>query len=367
MKIRYLEFDNPSIRFYHKQNPKQLDLEKLNNFDLYTLMQNQFKKMEIDSFSLKSAHLEIFRQPDTINYQQQFNSIDIFLEGFALDSTSAQNREKLFHADDLEMRVGGYQLRLEDNQHEFSADSLFVSTFTNRLGISQIKINPTNPQEFDDRTEVNIICSKLNIEDVDLKRLYYTRRLPTLKIEIIEPDVHLQYHLEQSKRVNQREESLLFEMVSDYLHGIYSNLVYIENGKLNIQNRKEQELQGYFEADFTFSLTDFTLDSTSLQRTDKFFYATNFDLDFSNYNMRLIDNLHKLEMERISISSLSQQVQIENLQLQPVPENVTLSTMQQYNRSELFNISVPQIRLNRVDLNNAFFNKKLKINQFDNH
>ncbi len=365
IKISYLEFDNPDIRFFHKENPNRLNLEKLNDFDLYTLVQNQFTKMEVDSFMLKSARLEIYRQPDTVNYQQQFRSIDIILDGFALDSTSAQNPEKLFHADDMEMRVGGYELRLEDNQHDFSADSLFVSTFTNRLGIKQIKLAPSVLQEFNSRSEINIQCRALNIENVDLKRLYYTRRLPTSKIEIIEPDVYLQYHLERKKKERQKKAGLLFEMVSDYLLGIYSNLVFIENGKLNIQNLQNQKLQGYFETDFSFSLTDFTLDSTSVQRTDKFFYATNFDLDFSDYNMRLVDDLHKLEMGRIRVSSLSQQVQIENLHLQPVPDNVTINTMQQYNRSELYNITVPKINLNGIELNNAFFNKELKIKQFE--
>jgi hypothetical protein len=365
LKISFLEFDNPEIRFYHKNNPNRLNLEELNDFDLYTLVQNQFTKMEIDSFSLRSAHLQIFRQPDTVNYQQQFGSIDINLKGFALDSTSAQNRDKLFHADDLEMRVGGYQLRLEDNQHDFSADSLFVSTFTKKLSISHIKLAPLAIKEFSSRTEVNILCRELNVEEVDLKRLYYTRRMPTSKIEIVAPDVHLQYHHERQRQAQKKEAGLLFELVTDYLNGIYSNLVYIENGKLNIQNRQNQELQGFFETDFTFSLTDFTLDSTSLQRTDKFFYATNFDLDFSNFNMRLIDDLHKLEMGRVRVSSLNQQVQIENLQLQPVPENVTMQTMRQFNRSELYNISVPKINLGGVDLNDAFFNKKLKINHFE--
>jgi hypothetical protein len=366
MKISFLQFNNPEIRFFHKENPERFNLEKLNDFNLYTLVQNQFKKMEVDSFMLSSANLEIYRQPDTINFQQQFRSIDIRLEGFALDSTSAQNRDKLFHADNLEMRVGGYQLRLEDNQHDFSADSLFVSTFTNRLGVNQIKINPANPLEFDARTEVNILCNELNIENVDLKRLYYTRRLPTSKIEIIEPEVNLQYHLERErqKHKQQRQTGLLYEIVSDYLLGVYSNLVYIENGKLSIQNRQNKKLQGYFETGFTFSLTDFTLDSTSLQRTDKFFYATNFDLDFSNYNMRLVDDLHKLEINHATISSLNQQVKIAGLQLQPVPDNVTISTMQQFNRSEIYNIRVPEIALNGVDLNNAFFDKKLKINDF---
>jgi len=152
--------------------------------------------------------------------------------------------------------------------------------------------------------------------------------------------------------------------VSDYLIGVYSNLVYIEDGELNIQNRKNQKLQGYFETNFTFTLTDFTLDSASVKKSDKFFFATNFDLEFTDYQMQLVDDLHKLAMGKVVISSMEKEVLIENLDLHPVSRNITSNTMKDYNRSELYNISVPKIKLLGVNLNNAFFNNKLKIADF---
>src|SRR5690606_33675539 len=100
---------------------------------------------------------------------------------------------------------------------------------------------------------------------------------------------------------------------------------------------------GYFETSFNFSLTDFSLDSASVERTDKFFYATNVDLLFSDYTMRLLDDFHKIEVDSVFISSLNQQVQISNLELQPVIENITKAHMKQHNRSELYHIIVPGI------------------------
>ncbi|SHJ83541.1 hypothetical protein SAMN05444280_13334 [Tangfeifania diversioriginum] len=364
LKISFLEFKNPNIRFFQKENPDRLNLEDLNRFDLYTLIQNQFTKMEVDSFQLTSARLEIFRQPDYTSYQQQFGAIDITLNGFALDSTSAQNTEKLLHSDEIEMRVSDYYLRLEDNQHDFRADSLVVSTYSDQLGAYNIKISPGIQQEMQSRTEVNIACEALNIENVNLRNLYHTRSLPTSKIEIQKPDVQLKYHIDREKQKKQEETGLLYELVTDYLEGVYSNLAYIDKGKLNIENHRNEKLEGYFETDFTFSLTDFSLDSTSRQRTDKFFFATNFDLHFSDYEMQLVDDLHKLEIGQATISSTNQHVQIENLKLQPVINNVSITTMEQYNRSELYNISIPEISLNNVRLNDAFFNKKLKIDHF---
>jgi hypothetical protein len=364
IKISYVEFKNPNIKFFRKENPKQLNLEDIDNFDLYELVQNSFKKLEVDSFFLYNAKVEIFRQPDFNNYQQQFQSVDIILNGFELDSVSARNREKLLHANDLEMSVAGYHLRLDDNEHQFKADSLFVSTFTDRLGVKKIRLQPLKQNHSAGRTEVNVECESLNIEGIVLRNLYHTKTLPSEKIEVIEPKVHLAYHLEKEKRFKQGEGGLLFELVTDYLKGVYSNLVYIENGRLDIENNLHGNLQGYFETSFNFSLTDFSLDSSSVERTDKFFYATNFDLHFSEYTMRLVDDLHKLEVDSVLISSLNQQIQINNLELQPVIENVLVEDMKRFNRSELFHVSVPAIQLTGVDLRNAFFNNKLLISNF---
>jgi len=144
-------------------------------------VQNQFSKIEVDSFYFAGAKLEIYRQPQTDHYQQQFTSIDIILHGFALDSTSAQNSEKLLHSDELEMRVADYHLRMKDNQHIFRADSLFVSTFSDQLGAKNIHISPVSSRPYESPTEVNIECETLNIEKVNLRNLYHTRTLPTSK------------------------------------------------------------------------------------------------------------------------------------------------------------------------------------------
>lgn len=364
IKIQYLEFKNPRIRFYQKENAEHLKIEDLNNFNLYTLIENQFSKIEVDSFNLDGANLEIYKQPNFNRYQQQFNSIDVKLSGFALDSTSSRNLNKLFHADDLEMTVAGYHLRLIDNEHDFRADSIYVSTKTNSLKVKHIYISPSATGAVNSRTVANIECKALEIENVNLKTLYHTRRLPTQRIEVTEPNVHLQYNTEIAKRNPQNGAGLLFQLVSAYLKGVYAEVVIIDNGKLNIENLKHNKVLGYFETGFDFNLTGFALDSTSIKSTDKFFYATDFDLEFSNYQMKLVDNLHKINVEHISFLNFERKVQIDNLHLQPVIKDATERVMQQYNRSELYNIFVPRITLWGINLRKAFFHNQLNISNF---
>ena len=364
IEVQYLEFDKPRIKFYQKKNAERLDIEDLNNFNLYTLIENQFSKVEIDSFNLSGANLEIYKQPDFSLFQQQFKSINVELTGFALDSTSSRNENKLFHADDLEMAVAGYDLRLEDNEHNFEADSLLVSTKTNSLKVKNIKISPVNEKDINIRTAANIECKALEIEDVNLKTLYHTRRMPTKRIEVTEPNVHLQYYTEIAKKHEQNGAGLLFHLVTAYLKGVYSEVVIIDNGKLDIENLEHEKVLGYFETGFDFSLSGFALDSTSIKNTDKFFYATDFDLEFSDYQMRLVDNLHKINVGHISFLNFERKVQIENLHLQPVIKDATDSVMQSFNRSELYDIFVPRITLWGINLRNAFFHNQLNMVNF---
>jgi hypothetical protein len=364
VSIQYLQFINPAIRFYQKENPKQLKIEDINNFNLYSLIENQFSKIKIDSFYFSNANIELFKQPDFEEYQQQFASVNIRLNNFLLDSVSIKNTDKLLHADDLEMEVKNYHLKLEDNQHDFRADSMFFSTYSNTLGLKNITIQPLNEINQQTRVLVNINCESLDVSEVNLKTLFHTRTLPTRKIEVIHPNVHLTYNTEIEKSEKQKEAGLLFELVSAYLRGVYSDSVLVDNGKLNIQNLNNKKVLGYFETAFQFNLTGFSLDSASVKQTDKFFYASNFDLEFDDYQMRLVDDLHKLDVDRISILSTQRKIEIQNLKLQPVNVAISAEEMKQFNRSELYNISVPLISLTGVNLRNAFFYNKLNISQF---
>ncbi|QGY42337.1 hypothetical protein GM418_01300 [Maribellus comscasis] len=362
--VEFLKFENPRIRFYQKENSQKLQIEDISNFDFYSLIDNQFTKVVVDSFYLSNADLEIYRQPDIINYQQKFESLEINLNGFELDSLSSKNPEKLLYADDLEMEVSGYHLKLEDNAHDFSAGSMFFSTYSNTLGVKEINISPADTTKKHPRIHVNIDCEAIEVSDVDLKKLYHTRTLPTREILVTKPNVNLQVHADAEKIKKTKETGLLFELITAYLRGVYSDLVTVKQGKLNIQNLTESNVKGYFETGFTFNLTGFSLDSTSIEQTDKFFYATNFDLEFSDYQMRLVDDLHKINVDQISILSFERKVEIQNLQLQPVIENADETTMSRFSRSELYNIKVPRIILWGINLRNAFFNNKLNISRF---
>ncbi len=362
--IEYLEFDDPEMFFSRKEYPKQIKIENIDNFNLYELVQNSFSFIKVDSFYLKNASLEISRQNIDTSYQQRFRQVDVHLINFLLDSLSGKDPDKIFYADDIEMAIGGYELRLDDNIHNFTADTIFVSTFTGEIGVSKVKIYP-NITNVKPPVEININCDRLSLQGVNMKEIYHAGIMPLTKIEISHPRVLLNYNTDSRKKRKKGQAGILFDLVSAYLNGVYSKVVFIDGGVLKIQSLKRNRQIGFFESDFTFSLTDFSLDSTSVKKTDQLFYATNFELDFSNYKMKLVDNLHKIQVKHIKASSHESKVTIDSLHLSPVLSHVTQKEMIKFKRSELFNISVPRITLQNSNLHEAIFSNKLSISDFN--
>ncbi|NQU87076.1 MAG: hypothetical protein HQ541_15070, partial [Mariniphaga sp.] len=362
LNISFLEFENPEITFTQKETTKKLNIDDLNSFNLYELVKNDFSIISIDSFYLNDASLRIFRNKNDTSHQQKFNDIDIHLLKFVLDSASRVNSNKLLYADDIEMKVTDYELNLEDNLHQFTADSIYVSTFNDSLEISGIKINPLNHLTKKVPILLNIDCENIILDKVDLKKVYHERIIVGSVVDIVTPNVSISSYPDSPKRNSQ--PGMLFDLVSDYLRGVYSNLIHIEGGILNYKNYTSGQISDLYEAKFKFALTDFALDSTSLVRTDKFFYATDFDLNFSDFRMFLKDNLHRLDVKNIHISNTESKVLIDSLHLYSSVADAGEEELKVFDRSQLYDIFIPKITLFNANLHKAFFQNDLNISNF---
>ena len=150
-------------------------------------------------------------------------------------------------------------------------------------------------------------------------------------------------------------------MISEYFLGVYANLISLDNGKLVVNNMYGGGKTGYIQSEINFQLTDFALDSVSSARSEKLFFASNIDLVFSNYEMQLVDHLHRMTIEKIDISSLRKRAGIENLHFYPVSHENQEALLKKYARSELYEVKIPYLFFLNTDIHQAFFNKKLTI------
>ncbi|HCR88915.1 MAG TPA: hypothetical protein DIW50_00365 [Prolixibacteraceae bacterium] len=362
IRIDSLFLDQAEIEFYSKHKSEKITLEHISNFDLYELIGADFKSVAISHFILNDARLKLFNFKNGNFLQQEMGQMKLKLENFYLDSVSINNAEKIFYSDGLSLAVNDYKITLGDNYHQLSIGKLLASTDNEFVRIYHAQVRPISEPiiKRDKKIAIQVDCDSLKIRDADLKQAFHSRKLPIGGVELYKPVTTItRYDAEQEK--TKKSSSLVYEMISDYFRGIYASLITLENGKLLVNNLSDRERTGYIQSGIDFQLTDFALDSVSTARSNKLFFASNIDLVFSDYEMKLVDQLHRMTIGKINISSSKKSASAERLHLYPVSRENTEALLRKYGNSELYEVKIPYLYFLNTDIHQAFFNKKLTI------
>ncbi len=366
IRVDSLILDKAEIEFYPRKKPQKITLEHISNFDLYELVKNDFKSISIHHFTLNNARLKLYNFRQDYYLQQEMGRLNLKLKNFYLDSVSIYNSDKIFYSDQLSISVDNYQLNLGDNLHRLEINKLSANSRDRFIRVDQAKVRPISEDILrkNKRIAINVDCDSLKIREADLKQAFHFRRLPIGRIELHRPVTTINRYDTDIERPR-KSSSLVYEMISEYFLAVYANLISIENGKLIVNNMSGGKKAGYIQSGIDFQLTDFALDSISAKKSGKLFFATNIDLVFSNYEMQLVDHLHRMTIEKIDISSSRKRAGIENLHLYPfISRENPQHLLKQYGHSELYEVKVPYLFLLNTDIHQAFFNKKLTIGNF---
>ena len=349
-----------NIRVIPKEGAPELNLRKIREFDLYQLVEGEFEQLSIKYLSMNANTLRIERLSDEKSSIQQFNNLNIRLENFQLNENSYYDPDKLLYSDELFLEIDRYYLLMNDEVHRFDAENIRASSEGAFINADKLLLKPSqNPRS--EITTVDMECDSIRLTGIDLKRLFHNREMPLQSITAYLPAVTIEQGEKQQK--DEREtSSLLYHFIGNYIRGIYADLVAFEQGKFVINTREEKQDGGVIAFDFAFRLTDFSLDSASAKRSDKLFFATNIELGFSNYRMKLADQIHKLEIGQIDVSSDRNQASIRDFRLFPDEPEKKHELLKKYGRSQIYDIKVPYLVLRNTNIHQAFFRKNLRIN-----
>lgn len=350
------------IRVKPLKDSERMNFRKLKEYDLYEVIRNDFNYIRIDNLELNANRLRFDSKNEKRVNTQEFKNIEIEAGNFELDDNSGSNPKKILYSDDFKLEIGSYTLNLDDGVHRFEAKDLMISSTDSLIKAQKLNLYPNNVA-FKLPLTVDAACDSVTLRQVNLSDLFHKREMPVARLSISKPTVTLN----QLKTVEDKhtdEQSLLYHFIGDYIRGIYANVVSIDNGHVEFNDLRNKSDKGHIEADFRFLLTDFAIDSVSARRNDKLFYANNMDLGFSNYSMKLTDQLHVLHIDNIKVSSLQQMASITNLHLYPDKKQNAEEALKRLNRSELYDIRIPSMQMRNTDIHHAFFRKKLDVNTF---
>ena len=348
------------IKFWPGQKGTKTVMKKLDDFDLYELIKDEFSSVSITNFRLENTQLMLFDSQDEKASQQELKNIGINLAGFLLDSVSGQDTSRIFYAEDIDFSASEYELTLGDNIHRLKVGKVDLSTKRKTVFLKDIQLYPrlTDQARISQRNTIDGSCDSVRLDFFEFKKAFHSKRFHFQKINIFNPEVQLTQNTVSEDKPELENTSFVYQLISVYLKGIYANQVSIQKGKFKLANKTGVLQKGDIETSIKLELSGFALDEISAKRSDRLFYARQIELSFNDYKMQLVDQLHRLTIEKFSISTRRNQASLQNLHLFPDSKENMEELLKQYNRSELYEFTIPELSFTNADFHNAFFNKK---------
>jgi hypothetical protein len=359
IKIKTLNLKQSEIRIKPAVNVNSPNLRDLRDFDLYQLFKNDFQLLTIDHLSMEDSKMHVDSRNGNDSIFQEFKTIAVHMNGFRLDSAAWTNPEKILYSDNFKLSIGSYLLKFNDRVHQFSATNIFASSSDSLIQTGNIKLIPEN-HKIKLPATVNLSCDSVRLLSVNFTRLFHHREMPLQEIAAFKPIISISQFGKPAAK-NKDHQSLLYHFIGNYIKGVYARIVAIEDGHLAIHDLQDPSDTGIIEAGINFRLTGFSIDSITALHTEKLFYATDLDLSFSDYNMKLADEIHRLQIDRVNLSSEQKLISMKNLDLFPDDRINIPKSLERMKRTELYHIKIPDLTLHNTDINRAFFSKELLI------
>ena len=347
------------IKYWPGQKKASVQSSPIEEFNLNDLIKNEFSGITVRDFRLENAQVMLFRaQTDSAN-QQELKNISLNLNDFRLDSVSQTDTSRVFYSKNIDFSASEYELTLGDNIHRIRAGNLEISTNEKLVLVKKIQIYPLSATTADQKNTIEADCDSVRLDQFNFKKAFHEKRFLFQRINIFNPEFKLIQNSTSKEKSEPEDYSFVYKLISSYIKGIYANQVIVQKGKLQLVNKTGIIQTGNIESAIKLQLSGFALDETSFRRTDRLFFANQIELDFNDYQMHLADQLHKLTIDNLSISTRKKLAKLQNLHLFPVSKENMEELLKQYSRSELYEFTIPELSLSNADFHNAFFNKKL--------
>jgi hypothetical protein len=360
--IDSLVLTGAKIKYWPGSKKGKAKLSTITEFNLYELIKAEFSSIHVRNFKLQDVQLMLYKNQMAKVNHQELKNISIDLHDFLLDSVSIKDTSRIFYSKNIDFSAGEYELTLGDNIHRIRAGQLELSTMNKSVLIKNIQLYPIQNTiaVSNQKNTIDASCDSVRLDQFNFKKAFHDERFVFQRINLFNPEVSLTQNT-IAVRDTLEDSSFIYKLISGYVKGIYSAQVLVEKGKVHLMNKTGVLQTGNIESDLRLKLLGFALDESTAKRTDRLFFANQIDLNFNNYQMQLVDQLHRLSIDNLTISTRKKQASLKNLHLTPISKENMLDLLKQYNRSELYEFTIPELTLANTDFHEAFYNKKLTV------
>jgi len=351
--------------------------KKITVAGLYTVVAGVLKTIAIDTISLSNASFEYFSGFNYRSPEMKIDHVELDLFDFFLDSLAWKDKKKILYAQDIELELKGFSLKLRDRIHTLRAQRLYFSTRRDIIRLQDGLLSPDiRKNELLDSGRINTILFKLpdlTFNHIDLKQFFNRRILVFHTLDIMDPDLKIirfrppknkDPRFRQAKDFfNEENEDVVYNLLKNYIHSIRGDSIRIRHGYGQMARNQDGIEKITASAGFDLVMKQFLIDSMHGLNQQGYFYSRDFDLDLNSVLLEPPDGRQKINIDRLHISTADSLIEAWNIKMIKAGKTPVAGSHLQKRPPRSVDFSIRKLFLTGLNHKKLFLEKILKANQ----
>lgn len=163
----------------------------------YQLIKKTFKRLYIDSISLRDISLNYINKNNAVTKQTALNHLDINISDMVIDSLSGNDPNRFYYTKSVDVTLHDYHIATPDSLYYADLKKIYFNTAQRKIILDKISFLPRyNHTDFYNKTgEAGDIYSlkfeRINISDIDLQRFLRDHKLYAGTMDVLNADVQI--------------------------------------------------------------------------------------------------------------------------------------------------------------------------------
>ncbi|AHM58909.1 hypothetical protein D770_03210 [Flammeovirgaceae bacterium 311] len=317
--------------------------------NLYESLSPFFEHLSVGAVKLDNGTLRtVNRRNGETRQNLLVENISISVSNFLVDSAAASNIQRFFYSEDISVHIGGYQWFLPDNEHQVTAGNLELSTRSNLIRASAVKLEPVPDLKAQSSTNsrYNIQVPEVLLFGIPFDDIFEKEEFKLDKLELLNPTIEVRQYAANGNGTGskpKRRERSLPELLSAGMNLLEINEAVLTNGSLRYVSYGQEKPLDISFPHLEAKLTNFSITPRTRAVASKPFFSDNLEVRVEDWKRLLPDSSHWVEIGTISFSAKDSLLLLRNAQLYPNFDK--LATAEQ----TLLTALVPTIRLEGLD------------------
>ena len=364
INIESINFDSSVMKIispYEKIDTLKKNKPVQDYKNIFPLIQGKLNLVEVSDFNFTNASFMYYKGSIRNKPSYHIAKMNFSLHNFLLDSTAYSKSKKILYADDFEIDVQNYVMKTLDGKHFIKVDDLFLSTKKKKIYAVNVKIYPVLNAK-STTAKIHMTLPVFMLSGADFIKAYNTGELDIREFTTQNIKVNIT-KTASSKKIHNANPNIIYDLVSGYLNKVTIDKFILFNGKLSYKEIHPNKKNAFLQGRVSLTLSDFLLDENTAKRSDRIFYASNFDLTLKEFAMKSAKDLHIINVGELRASTYKSYLEISNFEYKPNQDTLYIDLLKKYNKQTINNISVEKLSFKNINIKNAIFRKKLNISE----